>query len=239
MVVGGMHLIIRPYFATVIQEWGRAISRKRACIIARNQRMLLLIGCDDSSLVIDKLCDEAVERYPTVACFYFDFASRNEQSPLNMLGSLVRQLVTGQGEIPEAIAQDFRKEKMSIGGRGIQVSGILKMFQTIAAARHTFICVDALDECVPEHRMVVLESLGQMVQGSPNTRLFMTGRPHVRSEVERELGGAATFVSIRATEDGVLGFLREKLRKDTIPNLMTSTLEGEIMRSIPTISSET
>ena len=87
--------------------------------------------------------------------------------------------------------------------------------------------------------MVVLESLGQMVQGSPSTRLFMTGRPHVRSEVEGELGGEATFVSIQATEDGVLRFLREKLKKDTIPSLMTSTLEGEIMRSIPTISSET
>ena len=189
--------------------------------------------------MIDKLCDEAIERYPTVACFYFDFASRNEQSPVNMLGSLLRQLVTGQGEIPEAIAHDFRKEKMSIGGRGLQVLGILKMFQTIVAARRTFICVDALDECVPEHRMVVLESLGQVLQGSPNTRLFMTGRPHVRSEVERELGAAATFVSIRATEDGVLRFLREKLRKDTIPNMMSSTLEGEIMRSIPAISPET
>ena len=208
-------------------------------IVAENQRILLLIRCDDSSLVIDKLCDEAVERYPTVACFYFDFASRNEQSPVNMLGSLLRQLVSGQGEIPEVIAQDFRKEKLSIGGRGLQVSGILKMFQTIAAARRTFICVDALDECVPEHRIVVLESLGQMLQGSPNTRLLMTGRPHVRSEVERELGGAATFASIRATEDGVLRFLREKLRKDTIPNMMSSILEGEIMKSIPTISSET
>ena len=156
-----------------------------------------------------------------------------------MLGSLLRQLVSGQGKIPEAISEEFQNEKSVIGGRGLQVSGILKMFQTIVAERPTFICVDALDECVPEHRIVVLESLGQMLIGSPNTRLFMTGRPHVRSEVERELGGVATFVSIRVTEDGVLGFLREKLRKDTIPNLMTSTLEGEIMRSIPAISSET
>ena len=158
---------------------------------------------------------------------------------MNVLGSLLRQLVSGQGEIPEAIVKDFRREKRSIGGRGIQVPGILKIFQAIAATRRTFICVDALDECVPEHRMVVLESLGQMLQGSPNTRLFMTGRPHVRSEVERELGGAAIFVFIRATEDGVLRFLREKLRKDTIPNMMGSTLEGDIMESIPAISSET
>ena len=198
----------------------------------------MLIGCDDSSLVIDKLCDEAVEGDATVVCFYFDFAARNEQSPVNMLGSLLRQLVSGEREIPEAIAQDFRNDKRAIGGRGLRVSRILKMFQTIAATRRTFICVDALDECVPERRMVILESLGQILQGSSNSRLFMTGRPDVRSEVKRELGGAA-FLFIRATEDGVHKFLRGKLRNDTIPNIMSSTLERDIMESIPAISSET
>ena len=199
----------------------------------------MLIGRDDSSLVIDKLCDDAVEGDPTVTCFYFDFAARNEQSPINMLGSLLRQLVTGRGEIPEMISQDFRKEKMSIGGRGLQVPEILKMFQAIAATRRTFICVDALDECVPEHRMAVLESLGQILRGSSDTRMLMTGRPHVRSEVGRALGGAVTFIFARAKDDGVLRFLRQILRKDTIPNMMSSTLEGDIIKNITTISSET
>ena len=193
-------------------------------IVVGDQRIQLLIGCDDSSLVIDKLCDEAVQGDLAVVCFYFDFAARNEQSPVNMLGSLLKQVVSGRRKIPEAIAENFEKEKSVIGDRGLQVWGILKMFQTIATTRRTFICVDALDECVPEYRMVVLESLGQILQGSPNTRLFMTGRPHVRSEVERELGGVATFVLIRATEDGVVKFLREKLRKDTIPNVMSSAI---------------
>ena len=156
-----------------------------------------------------------------------------------MLGSLLRQLVSGQGRIPGAMARDFQKEKCVIGGRGLQVLGILKMFREIAAAGRTFICVDALDECLPEHRVVVLDSLGRILQGSRDTRLFMTGRPHVRSEVERELGGAATFIFIRATEDGVLRLLHERLRKDTTPNIMSSTLEEDIMRSIPAISSET
>ena len=189
--------------------------------------------------MIDKLCDEAVEGDPIVACFYFDFAARNEQSPVNMLGSLLRQLVRGEGEIPEVIDSEFRKEKRVIGGRGLQISGILRMFLSIVATRRTFICVDALDECVPEHRMVILESLGQILRGSPNTRLFMTGRPHVRGEVEKELGGAATFMFIRATEEGVLRFLRERLKKDTAPTVMSSTLEGDIIKSIPAISSET
>jgi len=208
-------------------------------MLAMNQRILLLIRCDNSSLVIDRLCDEAVGGDTTVVCFYFDFAARNEQSPANILGSMLRQFVSGEREIPEAIARAFRNNKKAIGGRGLQVSGVLKMFQAITATRRTFICVDALDECVPEYRMVVLEALGQILQGSPNTRLFMTGRPNVRSEVERELGGAANFILIRATEDGVVRFLHEKLKKDTIPNMMSSALEGDIIRSIPAMSTET
>ena len=185
------------------------------------------------------MCDEAAKQDTAVSCFYFDFAARNEQSPENMLGSLLRQLVSGPGEIPEVVVRGFHEEKRVIGGRGLQVSGILNMFQTIVATKRTFICVDALDECVPEHRMVVLESLGQILQGSRCTRIFMTGRSQVQSEVERRLGGAAACILIRTTEDGVLQFLREKLRKDTAPDVMSSALKAEIMKSIPGINTET
>ena len=190
--------------------------------------------------MIGKLGDEAAEEDTAVTCFYFDFAARNEQSSINMLGSLLRQLVGGLEEIPKAVVQGFRNEKKVIGGRGLQVRGILKMFQkTITATRRAFICVDALDECVPEHQVVVLESLGQILRESPNTRIFMTGRPHVRGEVERRLGGTAGFVFIQPADDGVAEFLREKLRRDTTPDAMSSTLEAEIMKSIPEVSSET
>ena len=40
------------------------------------------------------------------------------------------------------------------------------MFQAITGAKRMLICIDALDECVPEHRMVVLESLRQILQES-------------------------------------------------------------------------
>ena len=228
-----------PYSATAIQEWERATSCKRERPAAGNQRIVLLIGCDNSSLVIDKLCDEAGEEDTAVMCFYFDFAARNEQSPVNMLGSLLRQFVIGLEKIPEAVAQDYRKQKKSIGGRGLQVSEILKMFRTIAATKRMFICIDALDECVPEHQIVVLESLRQILQGSPNTRLFMTGRPQVRSEVEKRLDGVVTLISIQPTEDGVVRYLRDKLRNDTTPEIMSSALEAEIIKSIPEMNSET
>jgi len=66
------------------------MSCKGEAIIAPNQRTELLIVCDNSSLVIDKLCDEIVDEDAIVTCFYFDFAARSEQSPVNILGSLLR-----------------------------------------------------------------------------------------------------------------------------------------------------
>jgi len=196
------------------------------------------MGCDNSSLVIDRLCDEAEHQNTVVTCFYFDFAARDVQSPVNMLGSLLGQLVSGLEETPEVVVRAFRKQKGVIGGRGVRVSEVLGMLRVATATRRTFICVDALDECAPEHRRVVLGSLGQILRGSPWTRLFMTGRPYVRNEVERELDGA-TFMSIQPAEEDIFRYIRVRLRRDTTPEIMGSALEAEIMRTIPKITSGT
>ena len=202
--------------------------------------MEFLISCDLSSLVIDKLCDDAIGQDTAVTCFYFDYAEREDQSPTNILGSLLKQLVSGSESIPEAIVQEFRSQKKLIGGRRPNISGILKMFQTITTTVPTFVCIDAIDECAPEHRVVVLDSLAQILRGSPNTRVFMTGRPHVRSEVERSIGGRVDFTSIEPTADDVLRYLRERLRKDRMQGgVMNSTLEANILESIPEASSKT
>jgi len=237
--MGRVDLTIAPCFATEIQGRGRATSCKREPITAGSQIMVFLTDWGDSSQVIDKLCDEAVEDNTAVACFYFDFASRNEQSPVNMLGSLLRQIVSGLEGIPKTVVESFRNQKKVIGGRGLQVAGILKMFQTITATKRTFVCIDALDECAPEHRIAILESLGQIVLESLDTRIFVTGRSHVRSEVERKLGGAAAFVLIEPTGDGIIGYLRERLRCDTTPEMMSSALEHNIMETISQTASGT
>ena len=91
---------------------------------------------------------------------------------------------------------------------------------------------------MPEHRIIVLESLGEILRRSPNVRLFMTGRRYVWGEVERRFGGAVSFILIQPTEDGVVRYIRERLRNDTAPEIMSATLEADIMRSIPEISSE-
>ena len=123
-------------------------------------------GADEqniSSLVVDRLCDKAGEQNIAVACFYVDFAAREEQSPTNILGSLLKQIVGGLGTIPEEIRQAFLDHKKVIGGRGLRVAEIVKMLQTVTSLRPTFICVDALDECVEGNQPEVLEDRKSVV----------------------------------------------------------------------------
>ena len=49
---------------------------------------------------------------------------------------------------------------------------------------------------------------------------------------------AATFISIQPMEDGVIRYLRGRLRNDTAPEIlvMSATLEADIMKSIPEMS---
>ena len=199
---------------------------------------MLLRNCDASSLAIDALCDRARERGATVACFYFDFAAQKEQSPATVLSALLKQVVRGLDKVPPKIVEAFREDKNTTGGRSLELGQVVKMLQDIASLRPTFICFDALDECVAEYRGKLLRSLQQILHKSPSTRIFLAGRLHVWDEVEKHLAGKVVAVSIAPTEDDIIRFLRAKLREDTTPDAMGNGLEEDIIKKIPETVSE-
>jgi len=97
-----------------------------------------------------------------------------------MLASLLKQIVSGLKVIPVDIDRAFQRAKQGFDGRGLSVSEILKLLPAaLKSQKRTFICIDALDECVAEHRPEFLRSLYSIVRDSPNVRLFVTGRPHI------------------------------------------------------------
>ena len=193
---------------------------------------MALIAIDTSSLVVDKLCDKAKEQNIAVACFYVDFAAREEQSPTNMLGSLLKQIVAGLERIPEEIRETFLDHKKAIGGRGLRVPEIVKMLQTVTLLRPTFICVDALDECVECYQPEVLDSLRQVLEKSSSTRIFLTARRHIRGEMERHLGPRAAVLSIKPSNNDIVGYIQMRLSKDRCRDAMDVGLEAEIIESI-------
>ena len=197
------------------------------------RRGRVLTSCDVSPLVIDSLCDQAGGQNVTVACLYFDFAAQKEQSPANMLGALLKQLVAGLGELPEEMMQAYENQKNSIGGRRPRHTDIMKMLRATASTKRTFICIDALDECVPEHRIELLDSLNKILRESPGTRIFVTGRPHIRPEIARRLAGRVTSLSISTKKGDIIRYLRFRLEHDPTPDAMNGSLEAEILKKIP------
>ena len=198
----------------------------------------MLTSCDVSSLVIDRLCDQAGGQNAAVACFYFDFAAQKEQSSTIMLGALLRQLVYGLEETPEEISQAYKGQKNAIGGRGPKLADMVKMIQATSSKKRTFICIDALDECAAGYRAKILDSLNQILKKSPETRIFVTGRPHIRPEIRRCLAGRVTSVSISPRKSDIITYLYRRLREDTTPDAMDSGLAAEILRKIPENVSE-
>jgi len=225
-------------FAMEIRGLERLLSGNKDGSREMGGREQVLIGRDVSSLVTDDLCNQARGKGVAVACFYFDFAAQKEQSPTSMLGALLKQVVSGMEEVPEEIVQDYVDQKKVLGGRRPLLSDIMRMLQATASKKRIFICLDAMDECVAGDRVKILNSLGQILQRSPSTRIFVTGRPHIRAEIESRLSRRVTTILITPRKDDVIGFLHNRLAEDTTPDAMDGSLEADILKKIPQDISE-
>ena len=231
-------VIRRSCFAMALRGSGRHLSGNGTYPRRGEERESMLTGHRVSSLVVDRLCDQFEGQNTAVTCFYLDFAARKEQSVASILGSLLRQVVGGMEKIPEAVTRTFEKQKMAIGGRGPQLSDIVKMLQSITSSLRTFVCIDALDECAAANRPKLLNSLQQILISSPGTRIFIIGRPHVRAETEKRLIGQVISVSVGPSKNDIMEYLRLRLDEDETPDAMNKSLEADILEKIPESMSE-
>jgi len=189
-----------------------------------------------SSIVIDSLCDQARGEYTAVAGFYYDFFAQQEQTVTNVMGSILKQLV-GR-DIPKYIREAFQQGEGEIGGRGPRLADLMAMLRTtIASLCRVFICIDALDECLPKHLPDLLESLRNIAWESPTTRIFLTGRTHAKEEVQRYFPTAAV-VPISPNTDDIKNCLEMKFGRDVYPEAMNDGLRAAIVRIILEKSSD-
>ena len=190
-----------------------------------------LTASDISSLVIDWLCDRVGNQDMAVAGLYCDYLAHKEQSATNILGAILNQLLERDG-IPDSLRQAFHIDKRRFGGRALQILGLVKILkETIASLPEVFICIDGLDECLPENRRDLLESLQDIVQASPTIRVFLSGRPHVKDEIKGYFPEAIMILLVPTTGD-IERYLNMRLDKDTTPIAMNNNLRAEIMRVI-------
>ena len=184
-----------------------------------------------SSLVIDKLCDQPEDVPVAVACLYYDYLAQNEQSITNMVGAILKQLVGGGG-IPKDIREAYQKAQKELGGRGLLHADLMGMLKiAIASQPRVFICIDALDECLPRNLSGLLESLRDILRESPTARIFLTGRPHVKEAIQRYFTGVVV-IPISPNTDDVMNYLQMKLDWDEEPEAMDDDVRADIVESI-------
>jgi len=156
-----------------------------------------------------------------------------------MLGSLLKKIVRGMEVIPEEISRAFREEGIGIGGPGPgpRLPDIVKI-QGITSLLRLFVCIDTLEECATVHRGKLLNSLKLILEKSPRTRIFITGRPHILGESEKRLAGRVVSMSVGPRKDDVIGYLRARVGEDETPEAMDESLEADILEKIPESMSE-
>ena len=164
--------------------------------------------------------------------FYCDFRDQREQTAANIVGAILKQLVV-RGEVLEHVRKAFQKAKNEVGGRGLRLPDMVQMMkQAVAALPKVFICIDALDECLPKDLLELLVSLKDVLQESRRTRMFFTGRPQVGAEIARYFA-SSVIVPISPKTHDIERYLRKKLEMDTDRDAMSDTLRSDILRIIP------
>ena len=205
----------------ILEVSDRILWKKRIPLTARNT----------SSIVIDNLCDRAAEESITVAGLYCDYLSQQELTTTNIIGAILRQVV-GRGGILNNLREAFQKSKTEFDGRGPLVGDLMGMLRTaIALLPRVFICIDALDECLPKYLPELLESLKGIIRESPRTRLFLTGRPHVGEDILRYFTKVVT-IPINPNRDDIRNYVEMRLDRDAEPEAMNKELRADIVRVI-------
>ena len=193
---------------------------------------------NNSSLVIDRLCSQVDAGNMAVACVYCDYHAQNEQSATGLLGALLKQVVSALEPIPEEVQRAFESSRGGVGGRRLLLPDILEILaKSLSRLPRAFICIDALDEVPVKYRPELWESLQQIVQECPNTRLFITGRLHVRDEVQKYFPTTAEMLPISPTAHDIGLYLRMRLNRDPEPDAMDGELKADILRIIPGVIS--
>jgi len=193
-----------------------------------------------SSLVIDTLRKQTRGQNVAVVFLYCDYQTQKDQSAVDMIGSLVRQIALRAPTIPNEIKSAFDESKQE-GGQGLRLPDMVKLFvEVICSIELVYLCVDAVDEVLRHHRSEILGALRQIIQDAPNVRLFLTGRQYIRGELDNHLTKGFNTIQVVADREDITKYLSQKIDDDRYqdPNLMTHDLKSNIMRTMLEKASE-
>lgn len=180
--------------------------------------------------------DDLVSRFPqrdkaAIACLYCDYRDKSHQTLDNLLGSVVKQFLTAISHVPVAVTEML--EVIQKEGKKMEKKDALQALKlTLLQLDRAFLCIDALDELEPKIRKELLGVLHAELTGAVKLRLFLTGRPHIPSEVNAWLQIQQVPIEIRANPEDIRDFLIHEIACDPRSDEMNGELQREIVNVI-------
>lgn len=188
-----------------------------------------------TSVVVDHLWTR-FQNDPSIgiAYLYCNFRRQHEQKPVDLLASLLKQLLQDPASMPdsvESLYEDYKAKRT----RPL-IEDIVKALQSVVADySRAFIIIDALDECKVSdgtHRKFLSEIFN--LQATTGASLFVTSR--FIPEIMREFEGSMSL-EIRASDQDVLKYVDGRMpwllqsRISKYPDLQ-EMIRKEIMKAV-------
>ena len=168
-----------------------------------------------------------------IACLYYDYRDQQSQTLVNILGSILKQLLVKISTSNPQFMEEVEKKLDAIQKqtRGVEENDLLPMLKQALYTLHMgYVCMDALDELEPRVRKRLLSTLRTLQAECRSTRLFLTGRPHIRLEVYDSLGiQEEDSISISADAGDIRAYLIHEIEQDRDPCAMNEKLKEEIL----------
>lgn len=148
-----------------------------------------------ASIAIDHLQETLCDKTIPVVYIYCDYRKQQEQTPINLMVSILKQLLQHQMSVPDRVMQSYHRHINSETRRNLEeVDDLIKV--SLADISHAYVVVDALDELSmsSQVRQILLKKL-RSLQKAHSLNLMITTRPIPQSDYELQ---SALYLDIRA-----------------------------------------
>ncbi|EPS41710.1 hypothetical protein H072_4397 [Dactylellina haptotyla CBS 200.50] len=171
-----------------------------------------------------------------IAYIYFDFKMQNEQQPINLLTSLIRQLVQRRRRLPECVNKLYESHAKA-GTRPSIDETMVTLLQVTATYSRVFFLIDALDECHASNRANCARFLSDIIdlQRTSEANLFATSRPvpeiaeyfEYKPAMEIRASESDLQIYIRKHPSYISGIIRDdKTLQEEVENVVIEQVRG-------------
>ena len=165
------------------------------------------------------------------AYYYFSFSDEAKQDLDNCLASMIIQLCSRR-PAPQSLRNIFVSRK---SGRPTTEQLISVLQELIGSCEHTYILLDALDECpeAEDQRASILNFIQELCSGSASSRLHLLilsrAEADIRQVLVTEVGAVEMSVSAEKVRHDIMCHVRNQLLR---PSSSTSKLPAELVNRI-------